>query len=333
MKNINILKIFIGCTLITLTSCDNNDIGVEPNNVKDYYHGTDPNQILGYVEGVESGRGFLNFNAVNNMEETVIKGESESNLKVLLTRASDYDTDVALKADNSLVDAYNETNNTFFLPLLSEAYEISKENFTIKKGELESEEVSVKILDPGLLTSTDGYIIPLIAQFASNDEVKTESNRCVLYVQVDLELNNIDHSMNLVEGDLIDKTDWIITSARNKNNAKLSNGATSDSWWEFISSSFIQIDMGETHLVKGVVFSADSHYPSEKPKKMTILMSLDGVKWISYGTFQNDDLVGDFADVHVALNVPIEAKYVKFINFTAVGNGSYLSLSEVSIIE
>lgn len=132
---------------------------------------------------------------------------------------------VTLEVDNSLVDAYNEANGTFYLPMPENAIVFENQTMTIPAGKMSAEEPArISLVDDADIIATldakQGYILPVrMASVSGASPAKSIESISYITLAVSREIVNVSGKIDDVNGTPVqDQSGWALTGNIDCNN-------------------------------------------------------------------------------------------------------------------
>lgn len=146
-------------------------------------------------------------------------GAMEAKIPAQCNHKAAADIKVKMSVDNSLIDAYNEENETNYLPLPENVYTIENAIMTIPAGEMASADTTKVVLtaDADLLATVNdlnGYIVPIVMESVQGGgAVKANSVKSISYltIKVTEEVLDKDATKENRKGSLVsDRSGWTV---------------------------------------------------------------------------------------------------------------------------
>lgn len=335
----------IAAVFFTVTACD------------DGYHNIKPS----IAEPAE-----LYITSADASEEIELLEPKSKNISVQIcaNSISDQNLEITIKADPSLVDAYNKAHNTDYTFLSAEAYEIPEEPILLPRYNTTSSILHVALKSEAL-EDENYHILPLtIDKVSGSENVNFSEEGRQIYIVF---------KKKVIPGAIrLPKKDWRILyydKAKNEKNKGIDTGYAEhlidDSWstyWNYDPNapetdphkyapfSFV-IDLGKTQTIRGAVFTARRYDITDfnsNPRVMiararievaATLTKDDGSNaedWI-YSEDFDTDVLKNVNESTVYLEKACIGRYVRFTyvnGYTSSGNPTYKggSLAELDIL-
>lgn len=321
-------------------ACDNEEsIAIQSK----YYIGTEVDPSDAYVVSL-----------MVNKTENVVTGTVQPKYSFIVRSTMPVVNDVQINVtpDDALVADYNTANKTTYVLLPAENYTLTNKA-TIKSGAYSStDSISVSLANVNTLTSDNGYLLPLrLSSAEGGNNGIISSNRSVVYIKVNVALsypgNLLFKGTEALSGlTNIKRTDFEIKCAASAYDdsysiAYLLDGNSSSAYLRSIRGAApIEIDMHALHTPKGLSITAGYgkySYSSYALNKFQVLVSKDGVKWVSYGETSIDQPAQGGSSAtnpfiqYIEFKKSSEARYVQIKPLTAYGN--FVNLSEINLFE
>jgi hypothetical protein len=116
---------------------------------------------------------------------TQVFGNDSLKMAASLTRATTVDIQARFVADTGMIAAYNTKNGTSYLAAPPGSFKlVDNGQFTIKTGATVSDSVLLVVNNPGLLTNSRGYLIPLTITSTNGQGSLISTNRNTYFIQV-----------------------------------------------------------------------------------------------------------------------------------------------------
>ncbi len=334
LKNIKAKCSLVFAMLIALNflSCKNNEI--EPFETPLHrYGGIDPQDIYVYLKSQNEASKINSIDVLSKGGALTIKGnKAVISLQAGITREQSFDFETEVSFDLDKNDSLTASDLKAYKQLPPEAYKLSDNKFTIRKGKISSDTLSIE-LKQAFFKESETYLLPVTLTKTNNDKVKCATQRKTVYflVSINIDLDNIAASNAKFEGKLMDRSKWKYSAHTSYNGyelSKLFDGSLKSSWIAPISTSFLTIDAGENRPVKGFVFNMPHLGVNYSANIISVYSSKDGAKWDNQGTFDSYDNSNQY---NVSFKKPVDARHIKF-TFTST-LGSYVGYSELNAVE
>ncbi len=241
----------------------------------------------------------------------------DSDFEIQITRSTQCGVVINYGVDVSLVESYNAENGTSFSTLSANA--VADLSATI-----EAEGISVNCtlqLDHSVLNDGEEYLIPIVLKSINSEDkgISISSNAKTIYFVVTNMISNISDVIEL-DGDIIDRTSWSITSLGVDINIDYLLDSDPSSYWSVLMDdpdpAFL-IDLGVEKNLKGLKFlpAARNGY-TYNAKIVNVETSVDGGIWStqgsSYNTFKTPGSYSEIAvDNYVVFIQPVVAKFIR----------------------
>jgi len=286
------------------------------------------------------------FAPVNNPKAEILVSTTnvvlgESNFKfgfpVRITREISEDVQVSFAVDTSFVSDYNEKHESECLSLTPGSFKLTQSNnLSIKAGDLVSKD-SVKIELSNLGGLKPGrHLLPVVMyQVESNDKgVQASKNLQVVYVEVIVQVTNIDPDNSTLIGEKVDRSNWLVSTPSGSNNVnKLIDEDGESAYYKGGGSLEFTVDMNETQAIKGFLLSP-WHYGGNyayNPTQVTFYSSEDGQKWSDPMLLEFDKPKKKEDIIKIKFFTPVKAQYFKFK--LEGGTWGYNGLSDVNALK
>lgn len=249
------------------------------------------------------------------------------------------DEAVTIKAvfDSELVSAYNEKNETDYLPLDEKFISLTSETCTIESGaQISSSKIMLKF-NNGSDYDVEGFsLLPIRLEVTKAGKVLS-TNENSYYLIVGKKDRYIEVTKTVFEGSKLDRTGWTASGSAYGGFSvqNILNGNFTSTWFSGRNPDPIIIDMKSNKTVKGIALAPDygkySGYSSFKG--MELLLSVDGSEWKSVGACELENKTGsaDEPDWSYLRFKASEAQYIKIVPTSSYRN--YFGLSEVEVYE
>lgn len=219
----------------------------------------------------------------------------------------DKDINVKFRIAPELVAAYNEENQTSYPLMLDNSYSIENYEATIKKGELKSSPINIKI-NSGAFDGIGKFLLPVHIESVSpeigiNEKLRTayflvngyyESNPFPIY----------DRALWSIAGFSTDENESNSTYPQNGRAISAIDNANLSFWcsqWRAAKPGpphWLAIDMGEAKELHGLVIRgrSDSKNPevaksNGNPRIFHVDVSNDNINWIRAGNYAVDNIL------------------------------------------
>ncbi|SFG03064.1 BT_3987 domain-containing protein [Prevotella sp. KH2C16] len=205
------------------------------------------------------------------------------------TAAATSDTKITLGFDNSLVDSYNKSNGTTYLPMPEGALELSSTTATIKSGEMASADtisVTISKTEAARLNDANGYLAPIVIKSAGGG-MQPSSDAAVVYVHLRYSESSINDDATALLGSAYDlslaRNEWKLVSSKNFDESTFTNLFEASSWSRYFAfkekaeTAQCVIDLGKTQNITGFLTS------SELMKGANVEISTDNASWTTLG--------------------------------------------------
>lgn len=291
------------------------------------------------VVGDTTNRIFVNTQTsyVNNYNFTVAHtpagsvGDITVKFPVKSTQEVSSDVQVTLAVDNSLVDEYNEENNTAYNYVPQSSINLSVDVLTISEGHmLSADSVMVTVINMDALTEEE-YLLPLrVTQIsgATGTEISRNLNSVLIKINT-LETNVYDKPTNSdMIGELMtDKSAWSATSSVPINNlSRMFDDRTNRYWLSSPQELDFTVDLGEvTSGIAGIrIHSFSTNYSLTQ---IAVYSSNDGVAWGEQGIA---NLSTASAHQYIKFYSDVEARYLK-LQILGWVSSQYIVISQFDV--
>ncbi|PTL32294.1 hypothetical protein C7120_12490 [Prevotella sp. oral taxon 376] len=237
------------------------------------------------------------------------------------TVAATSDTRITLGFDNSLVDSYNKSKGTTYLPMPEGALELSSTTATIKRGEMASVDtisVTVNKAEAAHLNDANGYLAPIVIKSADGG-MQPSSDAAVVYVCLRYSESSINDGATALPGSAYNlslaQDEWKLVSSKNFDESTFTNLFASNSWSRYFAfkekaeTAQCVIDLGKTQNITGFLAS------SGLMKGANVEISTDNASWTTLGYTADHKTFSiqegwSYAEWYV-LYAAMQARYVK----------------------
>lgn len=242
-----------------------------------------------------------------------------------------------LSADLTLVDGYNQRNNTQYKAFPEGSYELVKTQTQIPAGakfSIDSFEVSIKNF-AALQTGT-AYILPLKTVAPAPFVVGPKSIAYII-----LRISNVDPANAAVTGTVASRTGWSVTASGSYSAnpvALVLDGSNSTAWSsEGGIPAWLRLDMGAAKTVKGFRLVPSYAYRNENWLQVNVSSSADGNTWQYVGTYNGSVTLASSnannPDIkHLSFLTPVTGRYFRF-DIVRSTDASYTGLGEINAVE
>lgn len=229
---------------------------------------------------------------------------------------------VKFKVDPSLVAVFNTKNNTNYLVLPQNSYEVTGTQATMANGKVNTNALKIKIKTVGGIEPIKEYLLPVSIEQVSPALPVNDSLRTTYFK---------------IRGTYADftRSSWqvvAVSSLESTNpGSNVLDGNTGTNWhtqWRTAKPPhphWITIDMKESKKVHGFYFWPAST-SNGNPADIHIDLSADGTNWQSGGDFT---LVNTFERQVVYLSSTVSARYFKVTINSSTGNTHFTHPTEI----
>ncbi len=279
-----------------------------------------------------------NINGVNTGTNTIY-------LRGVLNKAISQKVTVTVKNNNELINAYNTANGTNYLAFPTGSFQLSKPNATIpENATISADSITVMLTDlNAFTTSGKNYILPVqVVDDANASSPVIDTTKNIVYVRVNVSINNIDPANSGLTGTTISRTTWNVTSSSSYSTtysvAKLIYGQNATAWISNgILPAWVQLDMGSSNTVKGFSIIPCYAYIPGDFIVMQVLSSSNGTTWNLEGTYRgtptNASSTSTKPDTKTVKFVnPVTARYFKF-NIINATSGDLTGIGELNALK
>ncbi len=307
-------------------------------------NGPDSKDLLVYVQG---DYGSVNNSVVASLIQTplAVWGNTSFQVSAYSTREVVADVNVYIYADDKSVDLFNQDNNKKCLLLPANAYQIDNNQHKIAAGALVSDPLQIKITNPGMLTDTNGYVLPLTVEKIDGKDkgVTISTNRATAWLYVPYAFTNVDTIQTPLSGTLFDRTGWSVTVSNTTSGSlgpAMLDGNNSTAWRSSNSSTAVKyaiLNMGGPQSVRGFQLVPDYVSTGDNATKITVSSSADSAVWTVQGIWNGTGpATGSSAASPDLKNInfiaPVTAKYFRF-DITAWVSGSRAGIGELNAVQ
>jgi hypothetical protein len=243
---------------------------------------------------------------------------------------TDYDRQVkaSVKADMSLVDAYNATNATEYLPLPSNCFSFSMTTLAITQNTSHSGVLYLNLINMPQLEKDKPYLLPVTVLADDAGGLGMDENRKTSWQVISVVDPDVVLPFNKDEWSITADNEWASTWAA----SLLINGNTSDYWHTAPGVAlphWVMVDMQEIKTITGFYFWHRTDGNGEgSPKALKIDVSTDNTLWET--VYETDNLSQSVERLSLPLESKVKARYFK-ITITATRDGyEYTYFSEIS---
>lgn len=298
-------------------------------------------------------------------EIELLEPKSKSiSVKICAASISDKNLEITVKADPSLVDAYNKAHNTDYTSLTADSYEIPETPILLPRYNTQSSVLNV-VLKSAALTDEDYHILPLtIDTVTGSDNVNLSEEGKNIFI--------VFKKRVLPPAELLPKKDWKILyydKAKNETNKGIDTGYAEHlidgSWstyWNYDPNapesdphkyapfSFV-FDLGKTQTIRGAVFTARRYDITDfnsKPRVMICKARIEVASTLTKEDGSNEedwtyveefgtDVLKNVLESTVYLDKICVGRYVRFTyvnGYTSSGSPTYKggSLAEFDLL-
>nr|WP_319573387.1 DUF1735 domain-containing protein [uncultured Draconibacterium sp.] len=247
-----------------------------------------------------------------------------------------------VKVDNSMIEAYNEKNETKYEAIPTSAVVLKNTTMTIPQGEMVSiDTLSFELTDDNTmlasLKSQNGYLIPLRIATTEGGDSQVSTNVYTTYVVVTVTEDNINHDAEEsdITGTLVaDQSNWTAST----------NGSVS-SWGNPLSAIFdgdmsssctifegndgnprLDIDMGKQYTFDAITFYYGYDYGdwgkyeyASLISGMTIYTSDNGTDWRSVGKITS-------SSKYCMFYAPITCRHIRLVSSVPYMEGGIFNI-------
>lgn len=335
MKNASrlnkIIQLLSYIGLILLSSCKKDN-------------GPDSKELLVYMQG---DFGSTNNSILASLTRTPIgvRGNTAFKVPVYSTRGVVADVTVDLAPDEQSVGQFNGTNKTKCLLLPAATYTIDLKQLKISADSSQSQPLTINITNPGMLTDTNGYVLPLKVKNVTGADkgVGISTNRATVYLYVPYAFTNVDTVQTPLSGPAADRTGWSVTVSNTTAGAlgpAMLDGSNTTAWRSSNTSTAAKwaiLNAGSQQTFKGFLLTPDYVTTTENPTQITVSTSVDNLTWTVQGIWKgtgpastssaaNPDVKG------INFIAPVQAQYFRLDINTWV-SGSRAGIGELNAVQ
>lgn len=226
-----------------------------------------------------------------------ISGEMNDKVQVTMARPAPADVSFTLTLDNSLVEAYNQTNGTEYQAI--DPARVTLGTLNVAAGEFVSDEAAVNIDSKDI--EKGYYLLPVVVNLPEND-IYASADALVHYVQITVSSMDIDIEATALTGVKIEPTaDWTIVCYQGTNSdgangvwnldtdqqkSRMFDGLLDANCWYASSASYswgyggnFIITLDKAYDING--FRWHIYYQDANPECTDFQYSEDGKNWYS----------------------------------------------------
>lgn len=251
------------------------------------------------------------------------------------------DIEIEIETDPTLINRFNQENNTSNILFPQNSYTITESKITIPEGNNRNSDANFNIEFKNLneLEVAKTYLIPI--KIKNYDSKAEKLDNSVLFIRASVTETNIDPSNQAFSEPYMDRTGWTVTASGSWSInviGRVLDGNNSTPWdsdgW---MPSWVILDIKSQKTIKGFAIVPNYQYRADDILTMEVLSSNDGVNWNSQGTY-NGTPTNPFSSVinpdikTVRFVNPVNARYFKF-NITKSTDGDYTGMAELNAIQ
>jgi hypothetical protein len=234
----------------------------------------------------------------------------------------------SVNADMSLVDVYNVTNATIYLPLPSNCFSFSTTTLEITQNTSYSGVLYLNLINISQLEKEKQYLLPVTVLVNDADGLSMDENRKTSWQIISMVEPDVVLPFNKDEWSITADNEWASTWAA----SLLINGNTNDYWHTAPGVAlphWVIVDMQEIKTITGFYFWHRTDGNGEgKPKVLKIEISTNNTLWET--VYETNDLSQSTERLSLPLESKVKARYFK-LTVTATRDGyEYTYFSEIS---
>lgn len=262
-----------------------------------------------------------------------IFGEAKVEFPVRSTMPAQGVIEVTVGIDNSLVDVYNQSHGTKYLPLNADVVSFDENLLHIQEGQMRSSNCFKAHLDISKIQSLElgEYLVPLRLQTTSSMEISENWNTMYWLITVSEGADDVP---------LADRTGWAILGCSSEDEyeenlaVNVLDGSMSTCWhteWYAAQPEpphFISIDMGKEVSLAGFQYVTRNRNTGV-PSEMIFSISSDGQEWSDVNTY-TDLPSGVNAEFRTLFDKSLKARYFRLTITKIYNEEHFTSLSEIN---
>ncbi len=261
-------------------------------------------------------------------------------LRAVLNKAIGNPVTINVEDNAELVQAFNTSNKTSYVPFPSGAFQLTKSSAIIPSGAtISKDSINISLPDLSKFQKGADYLLAIrLKENTSTDVPPADLTKNIVYVHVSVFVNNVDPSNQGLTGSSMARSSWSVTASASTIGPATAvlDGDNSTSW--FTSGlAWLQLNMGASKTVKG--FSIVPNYMYGRSYNfinMDVLSSDDGNSWKLQGRYAGSLPASSSSAASPDLKTvkfitPVTARYFKF-NVTKNSSG-YSAMAELNGIE
>ncbi|UII27679.1 DUF1735 domain-containing protein [Fulvivirga maritima] len=261
-------------------------------------------------------------------------GSVQASFPIRSTMPSESPITVSIQADNSLVDAYNEVNETEYSALPDGVAQLVQNTLTIPSGAtISADSMTVSIPVEAYVQLTEAnYILPLTLSSVQSGDATISENRNTLYLMVNTEVTNLYNNVEEsdVEGVAVDdRSLWTASLDIPIGYGTMSNmfNGSAQSYWYVTppQEATITIDLGQEYSNISEL-SLHTYSRNYSLTSVTVSSGVEEGNWESIGTA---DLSTSSSLQYIKFYEPIDARFLRIHVNGWIGD--YLVISEFNI--
>ncbi|KAA8479177.1 F5/8 type C domain-containing protein [Arcticibacter tournemirensis] len=244
------------------------------------------------------------------------------------------DIEVTFEIDPSKADLFNVKNGTSYPLLPQDSYEFSQTSALIKKGTISTEPLNVKVNPFEKLELFKQYILPITIKSVSSGIALNESLTTAYYL--------VQPSLDFADFPDFNRSKWSVVDVSTEEPAEgevngglgihIIDNKTSTFWhskWdggEAPLPHWFIVDMGESHLLRGLSFIGRQSSNNGKPASVKVETSIDRTSWKEAGVL---NLQNTNSQQKFFLSSFNESRYIRITILSTHGNTRYSHLAEL----
>ncbi|HVI43935.1 MAG TPA: DUF1735 domain-containing protein [Chitinophaga sp.] len=238
---------------------------------------------------------------------------------------------VTIINDNALVSSFNSKNGTAYQAFPDGSFRLVKNSVTISAGKSASaDSFQLQVTTPASFATGKSYLLPL--KIKDEGPVAPDKDNSIVYVVLEAKQQNIDPANPNPGGTIINRGGWTATASSTEatysksSPAFVFDGDYATGWQADLAFGSnlpvrtFTIDMKSGHLLKGISFTPMYWSYSDQPFRsgvtvMEVFSSVDGVNWVSQGTYKGAAPSGDASSPdtrYIKFYGPVQARYLRF---------------------
>ena len=274
----------------------------------------------------------VQFGDISNNKATIETNQTENvvfRIPVSLSVENKWDFTATVGVNNGLIDAYNESNNTEYKELSTDHYTLANNGILNFSSDKQIQELEITILADKV---NDGkFILPLQVMNISNDNFEVSSDKGVLYYIVDVKLESIPLTVDMLSSNATEPTEGSLANLLDNNTDTYFHSAWS---LDIPEAHYLLVALKEPVNKFSFEFIGRSSGGNASPAEIILEGSIDGSSFVKIGTIDSDKLptgaLGKYA------SAVYDSKGFKFIKLIVTKNktgGDFFVFSEFRMFE